>query len=71
MQVNEKNQYLEYTALITKVVQWDEKAYLVANVIVKNAKGEKKIFTLSIEIKTSFKTSVFKWNNKWCNWGWS
>ncbi|MCU9933205.1 hypothetical protein NWQ33_04930 [Mycoplasmopsis cynos] len=42
LQVNEKNQYLEYTALITKVVQWDEKAYLVANVIVKNAKGERK-----------------------------
>ncbi|UWV94074.1 hypothetical protein NW062_02115 [Mycoplasmopsis cynos] len=54
MQVNEKNQYLEYTALITKVVQWDEKAYLVANVIVKNAKGEKKIFTLSIGNKNQF-----------------
>ncbi|UWV92194.1 hypothetical protein [Mycoplasmopsis cynos] len=55
MQVNEKNQYLEYTALITKVVQWDEKAYLVANVIVKNAKGEKKIFTLSIGQKPVLK----------------
>ncbi|WP_041593785.1 hypothetical protein RRG53_03220 [Mycoplasmopsis cynos] len=55
LQVNEKNQYLEYTALITKVVQWDEKAYLVANVIVKNAKGEKKIFTLSIGQKPVLK----------------